>query len=470
MPSELVSVHAVTVSADGRQLLVADARQLHSFDIATGSSVRPSIDLAHSQAEPALLRASPDGRLVAVARSDGAIDVIGLDARVGVERTLEGVGTDVLDVEFIESRTLAAVGRDEVALWDLDQPSTLTRQRFDLPSLSSEFFPGGRALAVAAEDGSIHRIGVRTGAVQQKVAVHPPAMPGLRLGATDVVLDPRGRWVASISDTDAKLAVTGQRTGRPLFPAVTVGSPPLVPALDLALAPDARAVAATNGVGEVVLVDLETGRERWRVDTRLRSFYRHPVVFVGDLVFTGSSRGIAAFDATDGRRRRFFRRPGVVTALAARREDGTVAAAFNDGVVELLDVRTGRTRTTFDHSEGVTNGLAFVPRQHMLAASTTSGTVVLFDLRAARRYDATLPPVQPDTGVVGAAHVSTNSRESSIAVSYHPGGVAVWALDPAGWRRRACEIAGRDLLPIEREEHLPNGGNRPTCPSHRAHG
>ena len=48
------------------------------------------------------------------------------------------------------------------------------------------------------------------------------------------------------------------------------------------------------------------------------------------------------------------------------------------------------------------------------------------------------------------------------------GDIIVWSLDPAVWKQRACEVAGRNLTRAEWQRYLPDEPYRATCPQFAA--
>jgi hypothetical protein len=57
--------------------------------------------------------------------------------------------------------------------------------------------------------------------------------------------------------------------------------------------------------------------------------------------------------------------------------------------------------------------------------------------------------------------VSPDGRRIAVPAAK---GVLLWDIDPDGWRRRACEVVGRNLTAEEWTTFMPNGGaHRKTC-------
>jgi WD40 repeat protein len=453
----LVAIRAVAITPDGKRVIFADEHRLYIFEVDTRALVRAPIEVVRSK--PDRLRVSPDGRRIAVALTDGSIDVIDLQTGAGLEQTLRGLSTPPLDISFTGAHRLTAVGANETAAWDLDRlNATASTFEPELPAYSVEFAPDSKSLAVAAEDGAIHRFALRDKHEIARLKVHE-AVPvhGLGLGVTDLAFDPAGKWLLTTADTDARLAVTDLQHNVPLHHALRLGKPALpvstdadVGVYDLALASSAEAVAVTNGGGELILVDIGTWRERWRIAIPIQSGWLHPVDFaVGQaLIYAGTNDGLGVYDAADGHRLDFVQGERV-TAVAASPDGQTVAAAFADGTVVILDARTRHKQLLLTNPDGLTSGLAFVPQQQMLAASASNGTVRLWHLPTGHLVGQSLPSPPGDVGLVGAAHVAASPDGRSIAVAYHPGGVIVWNVDPTSWRASACEIAGRNLSRAE---------------------
>ena len=51
----------------------------------------------------------------------------------------------------------------------------------------------------------------------------------------------------------------------------------------------------------------------------------------------------------------------------------------------------------------------------------------------------------------------------SLATTWYDNSLTVFELDPREWRRRACEIAGRNLTGTEWSQYVGAEPYRPTC-------
>jgi WD40 repeat protein len=111
-------------------------------------------------------------------------------------------------------------------------------------------------------------------------------------------------------------------------------------------------------------------------------------------------------------------------------------------------------------AEAVVVSIAFSPDGRVLAAgdfkSAAVSTIRLVDVATRQTVGeplAGLAAVSPSFSPDGTT-MATSSLSNTL----------LWNLDPAIWRERACEIAGRNLTDAEVREYLPNNPDAPpTC-------
>jgi WD40 repeat protein len=186
--------------------------------------------------------------------------------------------------------------------------------------------------------------------------------------------------------------------------------------------------------------------------------------------------------------------PGEDGALAFSPDGRTLAAAAKSGLIRLLDPRTGKERATLGGDDGLVYQLAFSPDGRLLAAGYADGRIQLWDVAAARAvgdplvgHDGQVSAVafSPDgrtlasggfdrrvmlwdvashqrIGQIGAHsglvdEVAFGRDDRRLASAAH-GEIRVWDADPASWRRRACDIANRELT---RNEWRQTAGDLP---------
>ncbi len=256
------------------------------------------------------------------------------------------------------------------------------------------FSPDGRLLAVSgplggAGTGGVTLLDVATNKTVREIKVGPhPLDPTVNL-FVDSRFAEEGRTLVVTIGTNAPegLPVYARRydvrTGRPLGPADRVGPRDALPAPSIP-ADDDRLLF--TGPRATTLVDAET----------LRVLRRIPVGAYG-----------SALDP-----------------------DGHAAAlGYQDGSVEILDLRTGETRRLVGRHEDRVQGLEFTPDGRTLLTRSDDGHVLVWDLRSAKVRETLVG----HTGAVPAFAVSGDGR--TLYSAGLDGRIVVW--DLAGDRRLA---------------------------------
>jgi DNA-binding SARP family transcriptional activator/WD40 repeat protein len=194
--------------------------------------------------------------------------------------------------------------------------------------------------------------------------------------------------------------------------------------------------------------------------------------------------------------------PGVSGALAFSRDGKLLAASRPDGSVLVLDPVTGQVRQTH-HPFGAdeTVSLAFAPNG-TLATGTQGGIVQLWNqasgLQAAGPVAVAAGPVTSiafdptgqrfattggQDGTVKLWSSSTlvqegtpfNTEQGATTAAFEPGGKELlvvddhgngftWPISLAAWERRACTVAGRNLIRAEWTRYLPGHSYTRVCP------
>ncbi|HYN29316.1 MAG TPA: BTAD domain-containing putative transcriptional regulator [Dermatophilaceae bacterium] len=185
---------------------------------------------------------------------------------------------------------------------------------------------------------------------------------------------------------------------------------------------------------------------------------------------------------------------GVLSSMAVRPGTAWVAVGVDGDGWRLVDTSTGRV-LPLDLGADVF-GLAWSPDGDRLAVTTDSGGVGLYDLTT-RSWVAPLTTRQPFAGsdlrfapdgsewatvaagrvgrwdggtgaflgavTVGSGGTVGYDERGALLVAQEDGPIRRWDLDPGGWVRTACAMAGRELTEAEWRDHLPNRDFRPVC-------
>jgi WD40 repeat protein len=306
-------------------------------------------------------------------------------------------------------------------------------------------------------------------------------------------------WSTRLATTDSRgrIAVFDTQTLR-LVRTISTGSRP---AVNAAIAPDGRTLAATTIDGDVGFWDAETGRTlappvrahagatpvlafspdgRWLATAgggdvvRLWDARRHVEINnlvrgVVDLSFTPDGRhlaltmrepnfagGVEIHSVPDLAREKTVKTPtGEIGRFTA---DGrTLVFGDLDGQIRRYDAATGRPRER-PFGAGVSLRNVDVSADgRLIAVVSDDGTARLWDADLRRPIGGPLPSAEQ--AVVGASFLDGDTR---LAVVHERGGY-VWDLRPEQWAQRACRLAGRGLTRREWADVLPEQPYAPAC-------
>jgi WD40 repeat protein len=239
--------------------------------------------------------------------------------------------------------------------------------------------------------------------------------------AGDAVLSGDGRHVVTVGVDGAKTVIRSAATGA-VERMVTTLSGVMDPTIEPAGAvnADATALAATildgngNGVRLAKLVSLENGRSR-----TIGSGPADAALFSGEHLLVQRSSGVLeVWDAAGTHLQRSIAgEPGYVTGRAANRLGTLVARERSDGTVAITDLESGETLGSFRLPAARKAGMAFGGDGYTLVTVTEP---------AARGK----------------------------------GELQRWTLSEANWVHAACESAGRDLTAAEWRRYV--GGTPPS--------
>lgn len=402
---------SVVFSPDGKRVLTYGSGGLHAADAKTGATVRevrlsllaarPAADggsgtavtdggtvLAwDSTGEKTLFRSedgataaafSPDGKLVAIGTSGGAVHV--RDAATGkLAATLAGPKDAVRRLAVsADGKLLALAGEKSVGLWDVaaGKETRLLETKRDGNPFSVAFSPDGKTLVTGEYFGAVPvRVwDVATG--KQRLAVED-MLPGYFPRAA--AFAPDGKTFAHTGEGGGVFlrdAATGQEVRRLKTDHDTHG---------VAFSPDGKTLAASVSQypagAETRLFDVESGKE-------LFDFPRHElgveaVFFSADgkrAVTAGIDRTVRVWDATTGehlfavgeRKIEFIRQRGLPCALSP---DGKTLLVARGADVGVWDVAAGKELRTLRSPESPVVALAFAPSGKAFAALCVSAPV-----------------------------------------------------------------------------------------------
>ena len=468
------------IFADGGRRLIAsdDSGSVSMVDVATGRRLGRPLSVGD---EPAgSLALSPDGRLLAAGSFAGSVFV--WDTKTGAQygSPLTADTSPVNHVAFSpDGRTLVSSHLRSAVVWNMDGAQAVG-EPLGGPGDSTTgvaFSPDGRWLLAGQLDGGAIVYDAATRRQIRRVEVGSVV--------SGVAFHPDGNLFA-VSTIDGRIRLFDRRTGAPAGRPLDVRDAAV---WQVAFSPDGRSLAAAvdpNGSGVAFYGQKRDGEVKvWDVASRRpvgRAIVpgRGSVLSLafdpeGSLLATASYRG--QLDLWD-------------TATHAHRgepmrvaEDGFPSVAFDpSGRLVAAGGATGPVRVwrvsdqraayppLAAHAGGVT-GAAFDANGSLLATTTLHGGTRLWDAATGLGYGDELAAspkpgsLQPEVDLPFLGLRNAFSPDGKVLAT--PGVDArtmLWQVDPAVWRRRACEIVGRNLTREEWRLHLPPGTPyRATC-------
>ncbi|WP_198535929.1 WD40 repeat domain-containing protein [Pseudofrankia saprophytica] len=240
-------VRAAAIFPDGRWLATAGERV--EFWEVSATPVR-RMHLAAGEGPLFDVAVAPDGRTMAVGRLDGTVDLWHtIDPSAPAPRaSIDAHAGWITSVTFgADSRWLATVSAEHVALWDLRDPTAAVgRTRARLPVTAVAFAPGRGLLAVASLDGSVALLRPTTPvSLERDTRPAQAHEPGGANGHAAV--RPDEAWAVEATDTE-KTEITADV--RPLTTLGPTGDAPVDAGIDL---PGTRRRGRRTNGGAVVV-------------------------------------------------------------------------------------------------------------------------------------------------------------------------------------------------------------------------
>jgi len=444
-----------SVGSDGRVIL---------WDLSTG---RKRVLEGHTERLYAVA-ISPNGRLVASAGRDYDIRIWNTETGALVD-TLQGRRIAVRGLAFTDDTTLVAGGNEAtLRVWDL---SDRTHPRLATPLADQT---GAMTATAVSRDGRV----VATGAVNNTVLVRDSV--GGTIGEEPVRLSTWPRRMALSDDGSILATITpggevqlwDAKSGKPLTLPVATGDK--YPAV--AVSGDGHRVA-TGGDGGVVRVwQRDPGRDRLSLvgEGSGHTSWVTGLVFSSDgqtLASSGADGVVWLWDPSAQYRtgEKLNNIPtGQFTGIAMDKEGKTIAAGDREGRVLLWRLPRVNTAAAADFTLDELADVSTAPSpvtavafsaDGKLAAMADDGAFALWETGGSR------PSALGRTLALGErTYALAFAGDGKAVVTGLASGGLLWDLNPASWRDKACDVANRNLSPIELKTLLDETTYRRTCP------
>jgi eukaryotic-like serine/threonine-protein kinase len=398
---------AVSWSRDGAFLAATgDAFTVKVWDART---MAPAASLTgHSEIVTALAW-SPDGRRLATASGDGTVRV--WDRTKGFASTVLAAGAPLEIVAWSPdgARIVAAANEGSVFVWPSagGEPSLFFKESAPLKALS--WSPDGTRLASGSGGGL--RIRDVSGASASPASAF--GTDGSEILAID--WSPDGSRIAA-GEAHTVVRVWDAATSKGLH--VLRGHTRAVEGVRWSN--DGTRLASASADNLVKVWDPATGVEirtlrghdaaihsvAWSPDYRLASAGQDATVRVWDVSKDGEVKVVRGFNDR-------------ATAMAWSPDGRMIAAADEDGSIELLDPKTGRLRSSLREGRSWIFGLAWSPDGARLASSSGDGKVKVWDVAAgkvSREFRSHLGPAMAVAWSPDGARIASTGHDGSIQV------------------------------------------------------
>jgi WD40 repeat protein len=354
-------ISAVSLSADGRWLAVADAEGRVRLRDQAGRGWRV---LGQVGATGPALAFSPDGRTL-VAGGDTR-DVVLLPVDGSPPRVLGHHDDAVVGVAFApDGKRVASTGVDRVVrIWSLDGGATAVLRGHELLTTGVAFAPDGTTLASGSEDATLRLWDLADGRQLKVLRADRSVL--------EVAFSPDGRHVAAATRSGPRIWDVATGGSRP------VGDRPWGEAYAVAWDRGGRLVTA--GVDGLAVWDPDLGTGRWLIghDGAVTAVALGPD---GGTIVSGGADGsvrVWPLRPDAGVRLRDDDQPAGTGARPRISRDGRrVAAPGQDG--SILVVEGGESRRLTGHT-GPVREIAFAPDGAKLVSYGLDRTVRLWDL------------------------------------------------------------------------------------------
>jgi WD40 repeat protein len=291
-----------------------------------------------------------------------------------------------------DSSLLAATGPAGVTLWDTTHKQTtrfLPFEEKEVPSNRGDYSiacsPDGRFVAAGAENDSIVVLHAKSGRRFWQAA---PERGPLSLAFTD-------RTTLVSAGMAGQCAWWDATSGRILY---KIGASSAAEGnVSVALIPGAHMSASHDGVSQIQLRELATGKLRRTIDAPRSS---HKLILSPDGKFLLRQEGgmLGLLDTASGKELRYFAAPGSITDATFSADGTHVAATSHDGSVRIWRTADGTLLVNGRMFPGSALGVAFSRDGRTLATGSTDSTILLWDVPLPHTERQEIRPARFESG------------------------------------------------------------------------
>lgn len=411
------------------------------------------------------LAISPDGQLIAIGSSD-TIRLWEPATQALKGMPMIGHTGHVLALAFTpDGQTLFSAGQDlKIGMWDLALRGGIGNRLAlnPMPSFHIDFAPDGYTIAESTV-GGIQLWDAATGELLNVLQLNNAE--GI---VWDVDFSPDGEMLASAGLSDGAITLWDIASMAP------VGNPfvpePGESAYSVAFSPDGLLLATSGDGAGIWLWDVEsliTGTPVSRTLTGHGYGGNPQIVFSPDgtlLASAGHDDTARLWDVAAGVQvgKTLSGHDDNVLTVAFSPDGRVLASAGQDTSIRLWDVATqDLIKELAGHNQFVWR-LAFTPDGNTLVSLDAWGVLRLWDMRdpenPGQPAGATLPGHQ-----AWAWGLALSPDGTTAVTSARSGEIMRWHISLDWWRKRACDIAGRNLMLGEWALYLPGEPYRETC-------